>query len=392
MTRAELGQNSSGMGRRSLLKTAAVMAGAAALAPGVTRADEGDPNCGPGATVQTKLGAMTIMPGVAMSEDRDYGPNAPPVHYPDPDVVAVTPAFGKYIVGNSAIKRLWTGGLWLEGPAWSAVGRYLLWSDIPNDIQLRWLEEDGHVSVFRNPSGNSNGNTFDWQGRQVSCQHGARQVVRYEHSGAATILASSYDGKQLNSPNDAVVHPNGSIWFTDPPYGTAPVGGYEGNPGEIYQPNSVYRIDPTSGKVVRVLSDNAVEAPNGLCFSHDYKKLYVVDTGGTQGNIKVFDIVDGTSLANGRFFAEIKVGDKKVGPDAVRADTDGNIWASGGWVGYGYDGIHCFTQAGERIGHVRLPETTANFVFGGPKRNRLMIAASQSIYALTVNIKGAHIT
>jgi gluconolactonase len=319
-----------------------------------------------------------------------YDPNAPPVHYPDPDVVAVTPAFNKYIQGNSAIKRLWTGALWAEGPAWNGVGRYLLWSDIPNDIQLRWLEENGAVSTFRNPSGNSNGNTFDWEGRQISCQHGNRRVVRYEHNGTVSVLASTFDGQPFNSPNDAVVHPNGSIWFTDPPYGTAPVGGYEGNPGEIYHPNSVYRIDPTNGGITRVSTD--LVAPNGLCFSHDYTKLYVVDTGAGARNIKVFDVVDGQRLANGRIFTDMMINGKSVGPDAVRADTDGNIWASAGWVGYGWDGVHCFTQEGERIGHIRLPETTANFVFGGPKRNRLMICASQSIYAVYVNIRGAHIT
>jgi gluconolactonase len=389
MTRDELGQqHGSGMGRRSLIKGLAAVAGAVALTPSIAMADEGDKTCTPAAAGGTKFGALTIAPGVPMDDPDRYDPGAPPVHYPDPDVVAVTPAFNKYIVGNSAIKRLWTGALWAEGPAWSAVGRYFLWSDIPNDIQLRWLEEDGHVSVFRSPSGNSNGNTFDWQGRQVSCQHGMRRVVRYEHNGTATILADSYDGKPLNSPNDAVVHPDGGIWFTDPPYGTAPVGGYEGNPGEIFQPNSVYRIDP-SGKLDRITTEPT--APNGLCFSHDYKKLYIVDTGAGQGNIKVYDLA-GNSLKNGRIFTDMTVGDKRPGPDAVRADTDGNIWASAGWVGYGYDGIHCFTQEGERIGHVRLPETTANFVFGGPKRNRLMIAASQSIYAVYVNIKGAHIT
>jgi gluconolactonase len=389
MTRDELGQqHGTGMGRRSLIKSLAAVAGAVALTPGIARANEGDKTCTPAASSGTKFGALTIAPGVPMEDPDRYDPGAPPVHYPDPDVVAVTPAFGKYIVGNSAIKRLWTGALWAEGPAWNAVGRYFLWSDIPNDIQLRWLEEDGHVSVFRSPSGNSNGNTFDWQGRQVSCQHGMRRVVRYEHNGTATILADSYAGKPLNSPNDVVVHPDGGIWFTDPPYGTAPVGGYEGNPGELFQPNSVYRIDP-SGKLDRITTEPT--APNGLCFSHDYKKLYIVDTGEGQGNIKVYDLA-GNSLTNGRIFTDMTVGDKRPGPDAVRADTDGNIWASAGWVGYGYDGVHCFTQEGERIGHIRLPETTANFCFGGPKRNRLMMAASQSIYAVYVNIKGAHIT
>ena len=346
--------------RRTFLKTAAVAAGAAALMPFAARAQE----------------------------DRDYSEDAPPVHYPDPDVVSVTPAFDPYRVGNSAIQRLWTGGLWLEGPAWNGVGRFFLWSDIPNDVQHRWLEENGEVSVFRNPSGNSNGNTFDWEGRQISCQHGNRQVVRYEHDGTVTVLADNYEGTQLNSPNDAVVHPDGGIWFTDPPYGTAAVGGYEGNPGEILLPHAVYRIDATGG-IERVTDE--LGAPNGLCFSKDYTQLYIVDTGEDR-NIKVFDVVDETTLGPMQVFAQIEVDGTVVGPDAVRSDIDGNIWASAGWTGYGYDGVHCFTPEGERIGHIMLPETTSNFVFGGPKRNRLMITASQSIYAVYVNTRGAHIT
>lgn len=348
-------------GRRSLMKAAAVMAGAAALTPLAARAQA----------------------------DRDYGPDAPPVHYPDTDVVSITPAFDQYRVGNSAIQRLWTGGLWLEGPAWSGVGRFLLWSDIPNNIQLRRLEEDGHVSVFRNPSGNSNGNTFDWSGRQVSCQHGERRVVRYELDGTMTVLADEYEGQPFNSPNDAVVHPDGGVWFTDPPYGTMFAGGYEGNPGELYHPHAIYRIDPL-GTVERVSDD--LEAPNGLCFSPDYEKLYVADTGAGAGDIKVFDVVDETSLANVEVFADMMIDDQHVGPDSMRADVDGNIWATAGWVGYPFDGVLCYSPEGELIGQVRLPETTSNLVFGGPKRNRLMITASQSVYAVYVNTKGAHIT
>jgi gluconolactonase len=215
-------------------------------------------------------------------------------------------------------------------------------------------------------------------------------VVRYEHDGSVTVLAAQYEGKPFNSPNDAVVHPNGGIFFTDPPYGTQPVGGYEGNPGELFHPNAVYRIDP-SGAIERV-SDELV-APNGLCFSPDYRKLYVVDTGSVAARaIWVFDVVDGKRLANGREFFDMVIDGESVGPDAVRADVDGNVWASAGWVGYGFDGVHVLTPEGERIGHIRLPETTSNLVFGGPKRNRLMITASQSIYAVYVNTRGAHIT
>lgn len=354
-------RNGSVLGRRQLLTGVAALAGTAAVSPLITSAQP----------------------------DRDYGPDATPVHYPDQDIVSVTPAFDQYRIGNTPIQRLWTGGLWVEGPAWNAVGRYLLWSDIPNNVQHRWLEENGEVSVFRNPSGNSNGNTFDWEGRQISCQHGNRQVVRYEHDGSVTVLAAEYEGQPFNSPNDAVVHPNGSIFFTDPPYGTQLVSGYEGTYGELYHPNAVYRIDP-DGTVERVTDE--LEAPNGLCFSPDYDLLYVVDTGGTQRDIKVFDVVNERRLENMRQFAQIEVDGEIVGPDAVRADIDGNIWASGGWIGYGYDGVHCFTPEGERIGHIMLPETTSNLVFGGPKRNRLMITASQSIYAVYVNTLGAHIT
>ncbi len=334
-------------------------------------------------------GMPLLSPDAESWRARDYGPTASPVHYPDPDVVPVTPAFERYKVGNSAIQRLWTGGLWVEGPAWSAVGRFLLWSDIPNDRQLRRLEEDGHVSVYRAPSGSSNGNTFDWQGRQVSCQHGNRQVVRYEHDGTVTVLASAFEGKPLNSPNDVVVHPNGSVWFTDPPYGTLPTGGYEGNPGELFHPYAVYRIDP-DGTLARVTDE--LVTPNGLCFSSDYRRLYIVDTGQGAKDIKVFDVVDEATLANGRLFTDMRVDGRHPGPDGIRADIDGNIWASAGWEGGGLDGVYCFTPEGERIGHIRLPESASNLVFGGPKRNRLMITASQSIYAVYVNTRGAHIS
>jgi gluconolactonase len=323
-----------------------------------------------------------------MTDRRDYGPDAPPTRYPDPDIVVLDQRFAQYRVGNTSIKRLWTGALWAEGPAWSSAGRYLVWSDIPNNIQLRWLDEDGHVSVFRNPSGNSNGNTFDFQGRQISCEHLNRRVVRYEFDGSVTVLADAYDGKPLNSPNDVVVHPDGGVWFTDPPYGTRPVGGYEGTPGgELFLKNAVYRIDPTTGGLDKVVDE--MDSPNGLCFSHDYRRLYVVDTGAPR-DIRVYDVADEKKLANGRQFHDLKLGDGHATADGVRADIFGNVWASAAG-GPGIDGVQIFTPEGERIGQVLLPERCANVCFGGAKRNRLFMTASQSLYAVYVNTRGAHV-
>ena len=335
---------------------------------------------------------------------RAYGPGAPPVRYPEPDVVVLDPRFKPYKLGNSPILRLYHSKqmLWAEGPAWNGVGRYLLWSDIPNNVQLRWLEDDGHVSVFRNPSGNSNGNTFDFQGRQISCQHLTRKVVRYEYDGTVTELASQYGGKSLNAPNDAIVHPNGDIWFTDPGYGG--LMNYEGRraKGESVQPyqkEAIYRIDVKTGKLHQ-LSD-AIHKPNGLCFSPDYKKLYVADTGASHypdaaRNIKVWDIIDEANLRNGREFAsmEMELNGEKVGgfADGIRADEDGNVWASAGWVGDGYDGVHIFAPDGVRIGQILLPEICSNVCFGGTKRNRLFMTGSSSLYAVYVETKGAHIT
>jgi len=335
---------------------------------------------------------------------RDYGPNAPPVRYPEPDVLVLDERFAKYKLGNSPIQRLYHSPemLWAEGPAWNGVGRYLLWSDIPRDIQLRWLEDDGHVSVFRHPAGNSNGNTFDFQGRQISCQHGTRKVVRYEYDGSVTVLADSFGGKSLNAPNDAVVHPNGDVWFTDPGYGG--LMNYEGvraNTGspQPHQKEAIYRIDMKSQKLNKVADD--IFKPNGLCFSPDYKKLYVADTGASHypdapRNIKVWDVVEEKTLANGRPFAsmELEIAGIKVAgfADGIRADVDGNVWASAGWVGDGYDGVHIFAPDGTRIGQVILPEICSNVCFGGTRRNRLFMTGSSSLYAVFVETTGAHIT
>lgn len=302
-----------------------------------------------------------------------------PVQYPDPDIIAVDNRFRKYIVGNTPIRRLHTGTLWAEGPAWNGVGRYLLWSDIPNNVQMRWLEEDGRVTVFRNPSGYSNGNTFDFEGRELSCEHGGRRVARYEPNGTITVIADKYQGKRLNSPNDIVVHPDGGVWFTDPTYGIQ--GNYEGFQAQSELKPAVYRADPKTGQLEKV--NDEADQPNGICFSPDYKKLYVADTG--MGETRVYDI-DGKTLRNGKRFVKLEApGGRPSAADGIRCDVDGNLWCGAA------PGVQIVAPDGTRIGMIRLPENCANISFGGTKRNRLFMAASQSLYAVYVGTTGAHI-
>ena len=343
-------------------------------------------------TMSTFAAGAVLFPKSLIAENKSaegYNDKQKPVRYPDPNIIALDKRFNKYLIGNTSIEQVWTGALWAEGTAWNPGGRYLVWSDIPNDRLMRRLDEDGHVSEFHKPSHNSNGNTFDFEGRLIACEHDNRRVVRFEHNGDITVLADKYNGKKLNSPNDVVVHPDGAIWFTDPIYGIS--GYYEGHKASQENKEAVYRIDPKDGSI-EMVSDEANE-PNGLCFSPDYKKLYVSDTGG--GNpkgIDVYDIAAKKKLKNKRRFCSMEYNGKLGGSDGIRADIDGNIWSAAGWGGEGYDGVHIFSPEGERIGMILLPEICANLCFGGLKRNRLFMAASQSIYAVYVNAQPAHIT
>jgi len=364
---------------------------------------------------RTCLGAAAALTATAtaLGQDgtRQYGHGAPIVRYPDADIKTLDKRFDKYKIGNTPIQRLFKGCLWAEGPAWNAQGQYLVWSDIPNDRQLRWLNDDGHVSVFRKPAGYSNGNTFDFQNRQISFEHGNRRVVRYEHNGKVTILANRWQGKRLNAPNDGAVHADGGIWFTDPGYGI--LLNYEGHKAELEIKEAVYRIDPPTGKMEKMTDE--MFKPNGLCFSPDYKKVYIAETGASHyekapRNIMVYNVIDdGKRLGKGREFASMQfegipgqVRGRGIGADSrgkgagfadgIRCDTDGNLWVGAGWVGDGYDGVHIFAPDGTRIGIIFLPEICSNVCFGGPKRNRLFMTGSQSLYAVYVEAQGAGVT
>ena len=308
----------------------------------------------------------------------------PSLLYPDPAIITLDPRFEKIRPPfNASVECLYTGCRWAEGPVWFGDGRFLLWSDIPNNRILKWEEETGAVSVFRKPSNNSNGNTRDRQGRLVTCEHGARQVTRTEHDGTITVLCNRFNGKPLNSPNDVVVKSDGSIWFTDPPFGI--LGEYEGDKAEPELPvTCVYRIDGRTGQVTVVADD--IRGPNGLAFSPDESRLYVVESrAAPQRAIRVFDVADdGIKLKNGRDFADLGKGT----PDGFRCDVDGNLWC--GWgMSPELNGVAVFAPDGTMIGRIALPERAANLCFGGTKRNRLFIAGSHSLYAVYVNTQGA---
>lgn len=318
--------------------------------------------------------------------DRDW---TTPIRYPDPAIEHLDRRFARLRIGSAAIERLWTGGKWNEGPVWFGDLRSLIWSDIPNDRMLRWCEDSGAVSVFRAPANHANGNTRDRQGRLLTCEHRTRRVTRTEIDGTVTVLIDRFEGKPLNSPNDIVVHRDGAIWFTDPGYGLLSLD--QGDSGEAELPTRVYRIDPHSGQAS--VMDESIEKPNGLAFSPDFSLLYVADTGashkrGHPRQIHVFDVIDGCRLGAPRVFCDFGT----ASTDGFRVDTEGRLWAAVGWGDPDQDGVHVFAPDGARIGIVHLPEGAANLCFGGVKRNRLFITASQSIYSLMINAQGVSYT
>jgi gluconolactonase len=304
----------------------------------------------------------------------------PNLRYPDASVQILDPSFVKNRVVLASVERLATGFRWAEGPVYFGDARCVLWSDIPNNRIMRWDEETGGVTVFRRPSNYANGNTRDRQGRLVTCEHDSRRVTRTEYDGAITVLCDRFDGKPLNSPNDVVVRSDDSVWFTDPPFGI--LSNYEGHVAPVELPTNVYRVDGRTGQATVVIGD--IPRPNGLCFSPDERRLYVVVSGATPREIRVYDVEQGGKLAHGRVF----VNAGPASPDGIRCDTDGNLWC--GWGGgEAHDGVAVFNPEGAMIGHVRLPERCANLCFGGARRNRLFMAASTSLYALFVNAQGA---
>jgi len=303
--------------------------------------------------------------------------------YPDPAIEILDERFRPYTIFSAAVERLYTGCRWSEGPVWIGDGRYLLWSDIPNNRILKWEEETGSVSVYRKPSNFANGHTRDRQGRLITCEHGGRRVSRTEIDGTITPVMETWLGKSLNSPNDVIVKSDGSIWFTDPVFGI--LGNYEGHKADSEVPPAVYRVDGETGEPSVVADD--ILGPNGLCFSPDESILYIVESRGEPNRkILAYDVDgDGKTISNKRVHIEAGPGGT---PDGMRCDIDGNLWCGWGMGAPELDGVLVVAPDGERIGFIRLPERCANVCFGGPKRNRLFMAASQSLYSVYVNTQG----
>ena len=310
--------------------------------------------------------------------DRDW--NNDVITYPEPAVEIIEESFRKYVIFNAGMERIFTGCRWAEGPVWFGDGGYLLFSDIPNNRILRWSEDTNNVSEYRIPSNNSNGNARDTQGSLITCEHLTRRVTRTEHDGTISVIADSFRNFKLNAPNDVVSHSDGSVWFTDPGYGI--MNDYEGDKSELELPTAVYRIHPSTGDV-QVMATGLI-GPNGLCFSPDFDKLYIADSGSTDPrSIFVYDVTDnGTSLSRGRIFRE--TGSDST--DGIRCDIDGNLWASSQ---RGTNSISVYSPEAQLIGRIHLPEMPSNLTFGGMKKNRLFITASQSVYSIYTGTKGA---
>ena len=308
----------------------------------------------------------------------DWTPN---LRYPDPYVISLDKRFDKYRVALASVERLYIGTRWAEGPVWFGDMRCLIWSDVPGNCMCRWDEETGAVTPFRKPSNMGNGNTRDRQGRLITCEHLGRRVTRTEYDGTITVVCDNYEGKRLNSPNDVVVKSDGSIWFTDPRFGI--LGNYEGAIAESELPMNVYRVDGASGAVT--IAAEGINAPNGLAFSPDEKKIYIVESRSEPRRILVFDLTeDGLIVGSGKVLID---SGPQGSPDGFRVDIDGNLWC--GWgMSPELDGVRVFTAQGEAIGHITLPERCANVCFGGVKRNRLFMAAAHSLYSLYVNTQG----
>jgi gluconolactonase len=320
------------------------------------------------------------------NDDSQFGSTSevqwqPSQRYPDAAVQVLDQSFARYRLNLAAVERIAHGFRWSEGPVWFGDGRFLLWSDIPNNRIMKWEEETGAVSVFRKPSGFANGNTRDRHGRLVTCEHGGRRVTRTEYDGTVSVVADRYEGKPLNSPNDVVVKSDGSVWFTDPPFGL--LGYYEGYPAQQELPMNVYRVDGATGEMSVVESE--VNRPNGLCFSPDESRLYLVESGTSPRNVYAYDVADGGKrLTRRRALIDVGPGT----PDGMRCDVDGNLWMGWGMGDAALDGVSIFNPDGRLIGRINLPERCANLCFGGTHRNRLFMAASKSVYALYVNTQG----
>jgi gluconolactonase len=315
--------------------------------------------------------------------DRDW--TADVIGYPDPAIEVRDPRFERWRLLPASLERLWTGGRWTEGPAWFGDARCLLFSDIPNERILGWSEVTGAVTVYREPSGCANGNTRNRQGRLVTCEQGNRRLTRTEIDGTLSVLMDRFEGQRLNGPNDVVVHPDGHVWFTDPGYGL--LSNYEGRRAPFELPTRVYRLDPASGAASVVIE--TLTRPNGLCFSPDGARLYVVDTGCTDDpdhhrNIMVYDVADGARVLNERPFCDMAPGRS----DGIRCDVDGNLWAASSFGGPDSNGVRIFAPDGTEIGMIHLPEPCSNLCFGGLKRNRLFMTGGQSLYSLYVEAQG----